>query len=200
MTVTKTPVSNGNKSDVVKPVGAKKISLACGIRPPEGFFGVDIAPECNPDLVWDLLQYPWPIKTNCAEEISCEHYVEHIPHYRPWFTKDGFFHFADELHRICKKDAVVTIVHPYVMNGRAFWDPTHERFIHEATWTYLDRGWRLREGLDHYDTVADFEVIAIDGVGIDDGASVRNPEQQTYMRNHYWNVVQDLVVKLKARK
>lgn len=185
----------------VKQVSAKKISLACGDRKPTGFFGVDIAPkEGVVDLVWDLLQFPWPIKSNCADEISCEHFVEHIPHWRPWFTKDGFFHFFDEIYRICKKGALVTIVHPYALNGRAFWDPTHERFIHEASWAYLSRPWRTQELLDHYDTDVNFEAISIDGIGISDEVSLRNADQQQFMRTHYWNIVQDLVVKLKVIK
>lgn len=197
MTNVKT-VSNGTTT--VKQASAKKISLACGSRKPEGFFGVDLSDHEGVDLKCDLFQFPWPIKSNCAEEVSIEHFVEHIPHWRPWFTKDGFFHFFDEVYRICKKNAIVTIVHPYVMNGRAYWDPTHVRFIHEVTWTYLDKSWRQRELLDHYDTDVYFEPISIDGTGIPDEVLMRNTEQQHYMRTHYWNVVHDLVVKLRVIK
>lgn len=178
----------------------KKLSLACGQAKPEGFFGVDYANIEGVDLVHDLLQFPWPIKTGVVQEINCSHFVEHIPHWRPGFTKDGWFHFFDEVFRISKKGAVCTFIHPYAMNARAFWDPTHERYIHETAWYYLSKGWRTMQNLDHYQTDVDFEVIVIEGLGVPEEIQVKHHEAQAYARNHYWNVISDLLVRLKVVK
>lgn len=189
-----------NGAGAQKLISPQKLSLACGMRKPEGYFGVDLHETEQTDFVMDLLSFPWPIKTNSVRELECAHFVEHIPHWRPGYEMDGFWHFIAEVYRICRKDATCLFVHPYVMNGRAFWDPTHERYIHEATWTYLDRNWREREGLDHYIPDVHFETISIEGTGVPDSIQAKNHEAQAYARLHYWNVIDDIVVRLKVVK
>jgi hypothetical protein len=153
------------------------------------------------DAVVDLLEFPWPIKTNSVREIECAHFVEHIPHWRPGWEVDGWWLFWGEVYRICKPKAELTFTHPYCMSGRAFWDPTHERYIHESTWAYLNIDWREREMIGHYGAGnINFEIIAIDGIGIPDDVIVKHHDQQMYMREHYWNVVHDLTVKLRCLK
>ena len=82
---------------------------------------------------------------------------------------------------------------------RAFWDPTHVRFIHEVTWYYLSKEWREMQGLDHYDVDCDFEVVTIN-TDLQGELASRNQETQDFARNHYWNAVGDLRVLLKALK
>ncbi len=107
--------------------------------------------------------------------------------------------FFRELARITRNGAKLRFVHPYVMNGRAFWDPTHVRYVHETTWYYLDKGWREANKIDHYGATVDFEIVTINGGGIPDAIMTRNHEQQAFARNHYWNVIADLEVILKKR-
>ena len=99
--------------------------------------------------------------------------------------------------RICKKDAKLVFYHPYVKSDRAFWDPTHVRFIHELTWYYLEKQWRETQKLDHYDTIANFQVVVIQGTGMDQNVAARDHEFQEIARNRYWNVIPDLYVELK---
>ncbi len=106
----------------------------------------------------------------------------------------------DEVWRVCKLDATVEFWHPYAMNARAFWDPTHTRYIHEMTWYYLSRDWREAQGLDHYPLACDFEIVTISGQGLDQRVQHMHHDGQTFARNHYWNVVADLQVILKAKK
>jgi hypothetical protein len=195
-TKTKVPPSNG--STAVKIHAPKKLDIGCGQNKQTGFKGIDIAGDA--DIFHDLWETPWPIKTSSVEEAFSSHLVEHIPHWRPGWDRDGWWRFFDELHRVMKKDGVVQIIHPYTMSVRAFWDPTHTRYIHEMTWYYLDPAWRAANGLDHYPVTCDFEVVVINGVGITDEITTRNAEQQAFSRNHYWNVIPDLHVTLKARK
>lgn len=177
----------------------KRLDIACGQNKTPGFKGIDLSGDA--DITHDLFSFPWPIKTSSVSEIACNHFVEHIPHYRPeWNGVDGWWLFFDELWRICKKDATLTFVHPYVKSTRAFWDPTHVRFIHEVTWNYLNRDWRVAQGLDHYPVSCHFEVVTVMGTGIPDAIQARNPEYQEMARNHFWDVIPDLQVTLRAVK
>lgn len=176
----------------------KRLDIACGQRKAPGFVGIDLSGDA--DITHDLFSYPWPIKPRRVQEVRISHFVEHIPHHRPeWGAVDGWWKFWDEVHRITKPGAKVEITHPYVMNGRAFWDPTHVRFIHETTWYYLDAEWRKVQQLDHYDTTADFEVVVIEGSGVAEDIQLKNHEAQAFARNRYWNVIADLRVELRRR-
>jgi predicted SAM-dependent methyltransferase len=179
-----------------------KLDLACGqLKRSDDFVGLDITAEGTlADIVCDLLETPWPIETNCVEELVCSHFVEHIPHWRPGWTRDGWWRFFDEVWRIVKPGGRVEIIHPYCQSSRAFWDPTHERYIHEATWFYLNAEWRRQQELSHYPTEVDFEVVAMDGMGISDELAARNAEHQQFARAHYWNSIPDLRVVLKSLK
>lgn len=194
-TRTKVPTTNGAKD--IKLHAPKKLEIACGQNKQAGFKGIDIAGDA--DIVHDLNEFPWPIKTGSVEEVFCAHYVEHIPHYRPGWDRDGWWLFFDELYRVMKKDATAQFIHPYVKHERAFWDPTHVRFIHETTWYYLSREWREANRLDHYKVACNFEVVVIDAVGLPDEFMTRNQEQQNYARNHYWNVIPDLRVQIQKK-
>ena len=176
-----------------------KLDLACGQNKQDGFTGIDIAG--NYDIKHDLMVAPWPIAKNSVEETFCSHFVEHIPHYRPEFEgTDGWWVFFNELYRVAKPDSKHVFVHPYAKSDRAFWDPTHTRYIHETTWYYLDKNWREQQWLDHYHATCDFEVVVISGNGIADSIATKHHEAQAFARQHYWNAIADLVVELKVRK
>lgn len=177
-----------------------KLDIACGQNKTPGFKGIDLSG--NADIRHDLFDLPWPVKANSVTEAVCNHFVEHIPHSDPrWSpTTDGWWVFFDELYRVMKKNATITLVHPYAMHVRAFWDPSHTRYIHETTWAYLDKEWRASQGLDHYPVKCDFEIANIDAVGLTDEFMNRAAEHQNYQRTHYWNVIADLKVILRARK
>jgi hypothetical protein len=125
-----------------------RLDLACGQRKREGYFGVDLAPTDDADLVHDLMSFPWPFDDDSVEEAYSSHYVEHT--YPVGGPNDGLIAFMNELHRICRPDAKVQIIHPYALSTRAFQDPTHTRFIPETTWYYFSLEWRTEQGLDHY--------------------------------------------------
>lgn len=176
----------------------RKLDIACGQNKQPGYTGIDIAGDA--DISHDLFRFPWPIASGVVREVFVSHFVEHVPHYRPeWNGRDGWWLFWEEVHRITRKGATIRVIHPYVKSDRAFWDPTHVRFIHETTWYYLDANWRKAQGLDHYDTSADFEVVVINGSGIADTIANRNAEMQAFARGHYWNVIADLDITLKRR-
>lgn len=178
-----------------------KLDLGCGQRPHEGFQGVDIAPGEGVDFVVDLFQYPWPFEDRSVREVVCSHLIEHVPHYRPEYGGvDGFWMFFNELYRICAKNAKLTFTCPYAKGDRAFWDPSHTRYIHETNFYYLSPEWLEAQGLQHYPVSCNFEIVTIDGLGVPDEIMNRNAEMQAQARSYYWNAVTDLSVQLKAIK
>lgn len=189
------------KKKVPRRATGLKLDLGCGQRRSEGFQGVDLVPGEGVDYVVDLFQYPWPFEDRSVREVYCSHLIEHIPHYRPEYGGvDGFWLFFNELWRICRKGAKLTFVTPYVKCDRAFWDPSHTRFIHEVNFYYLNPAWLQEQGLSHYPITANFEIVTIDGMGVPEEIMNRNPELQAQARNWYWNVVSDLQIQLKAVK
>jgi predicted SAM-dependent methyltransferase len=174
-----------------------KLDLACGQRKREGFYGVDVAATDDADLVHDLSVFPWPFDDDSVEEVFSSHYVEHT--YPVGGPNDGLIAFMNEVWRICKHEARVEIVHPYALSTRAFQDPTHTRFIPETTWNYFTREWMVANGLDHYPITADFEVRGISN-GFHSEWNLRSEPARTWAAAHYWNVVSDLVVDLRAIK
>lgn len=176
---------------------ALKLDLGCGQHVAEGFEGVDLWD--GPEVTWavDLTKFPWPWDDNSVEAIHSSHYVEHTlpvggPH-------DGLIAFMDEVWRICKPDAKVQIIHPYLKSNRAFQDPTHTRFIPEDTWYYFAREWREQQGLDHYPIRCDFKVDNI-GNTFYPGMEHLHHEALAFRVQNYWNVVADLAVDLTALK
>lgn len=173
------------------------IDLACGQKKRDGYYGVDIADVDGVDLVHDLSVFPWPLETGSAESVYCAHYVEHT--YPVGGQQDGLIMFMNEVHRICQPGGVVEITHPYALSSRAFQDPTHTRFIPEATWWYFNAEWREANGLSHYPITADFEPPVIVN-GFQNGWDLRSQQAQAFAAAHYWNVVADLGVQLVAKK
>jgi hypothetical protein len=184
-----------------KPV---RLDLAAGQTPRPGFQGVDLF---TGDVRVDLLAFPWPWADGSVDEVVCSHFVEHIPmgfvddhnlvHPLPGpGRKDLFFAFFDEVHRILKPGGKAEIVVPYLMHHRAFQDPTHRRFLCEASFSYLMKGWRDGNKLDHYNVSCDFAVEACIPV-TDPTEAARVPEVQAARRTHMWNVVGDMIVILR---
>jgi hypothetical protein len=181
-----------------------KLDLAAGQVPRPGFQGVDLF---TGDHRVDLLSFPWPWADASVDEVVCSHFVEHIPmgfvdaagvvHAMPGIgRKDLFFAFFDELYRVLKPGAKAEIVVPYLMSHRAFQDPTHRRFLCEASFSYLMKPWRDANKLDHYNVVCDFVAEACIPV-TDATEAARVPEVQASRRAHMWNVVADMVIVLR---
>lgn len=177
------------------------LDLGCGQNKVEGFHGVDNAPDSAADTMFDLFAGDrWPFEDSSVGRVVANHLVEHIPHYHPGYHgRDGWFVFFDELYRVCADGAECRFVHPYAQNERAFWDPTHTRYIHEMTWYYTNKAWREAQRLDHYPVAANFDVANITS-GVHPEFEHRADEVQRFAKSFYWNAIGDLSVVLVARK
>ncbi len=185
-----------------------KLDLGCGQSPKEGFEGVDLY-AANAKHKVDLFRYPWKWADNSVDEIHCSHFMEHIPmvyvcesHGHEVMpcegAKDLLFAFFDECYRILKPDSKMHIIVPSCRSERSFQDPTHRRFIAQATFFYFSKNWRDQNKLDHYNVKCNFTGDVNFSFPIE--YQSRHEEVQRQAFAYSWNVILDYLVVLKALK
>lgn len=205
---------------MIKLIDEPRLDLACGNNKREGFKGIDIVETKQTDYVFDLQQYPWPIKSESVEEINCSHYIEHIKHENVALDlknildkcstfeefkekindkdflqpKDGFIKFMNELYRILKPGGKVYIVAPYYTSMRAIGDPTHCRSIGDSTMWYLSKKWMEDNNLQHYGMDCNFDVKL--SYYVTNEITLRSEEVRQKAFMHDWNVVEDIIIEL----
>lgn len=187
-----------------------RLDLGCGQTPKPGFEGVDIWHGAK--HVVDLFVFPWPFADNSVGEIFCSHFIEHIPQCNvdlelgntvmPANSTKGknlFFRFFEECYRILVPGGIMTVHWPALRHNRAFWDPTHTRYIPEESvaW-YLNAEWRAQNNLDHYNT--DVDLLGSVGHAYDVELGTRAPEVVRQKLMHEWNHAVDFIGTLTARK
>ena len=191
-----------------------KVDLACGVGLRLGYTGVDaqsldaifpdgkVPEEYEGYVQHNLFEMPWPFEDDSVDAVFSSHFVEHIPHYHPnWGAdRDGWWVFWEELWRVVKDGAVIEVLHPFSRSDRAFWDPTHVRFIHYQTWFYLSREHRIQLGVNHYAPDIDFEVVSIQSTQEPALLEGRSESALEFARSFYFNPAEDLFVVLKAIK
>ena len=100
-----------------------KVNLGCGLNYKEGWINVDSDNTLKKvDVVWNLNNIPYPFKSNSIDRIYIAHVLEHL---------DEVYEVLKEMHRICKKGAIIEIYVPYFNNYNAFRDLSHKQFF---TW------------------------------------------------------------------
>lgn len=197
-----------------------KVDLACGSNLRPGFVGVEsvsldtlvastprwegVAPDHYKDRYRevDLLEFPWDFEDNSIATAYSSHFVEHIPHQIPGSDPkvDGWWLWFKELYRVMEDGGIVEIVHPFSRSDRAFWDPTHTRYIHYQTWFYLQRDQREELGVNHYAPEVDFEILNIQTIHEPTLLEGRSHEVIEFARQFYFNPTDDLFVVMKANK
>lgn len=202
----------------------RKLDLGCGANKPEGYEGADIAPLPGVDHVFDLMQFPWPFEDGTFDELRSSHQIEHIPQafYTPnprypigkniTAVAEGphsislFLKFFAECWRVLKPGGTMRVHCPHGHSDRAFQDPTHVRYIVEASFDYLDHEWRKANGLQHAAYGAGGLALNFPGAQRRTGAT-GSPEQiralalmaddvQSAMVARNWNMLSDFDVTL----
>jgi hypothetical protein len=184
-----------------------KFNMGCGHNRREGYVNVDASPVCEPDVVWNLEQTPWPWPDNCATEVQFIHSLEHM-------GKDPavFIAIMVELYRISAPGCVVLINVPHPRHDNFLNDPTHVRPVTAEMLTLFDRrlndAWKAagaaNSPLAHY-TGVDFAVEHC-GIMLDDHyvtmanqGRITGEQLQDAMRSLY-NVIAELQIRLLVRK
>jgi len=111
-----------------------KLNMGCGNNKRQGYVNVDLAPECQPDLVCDLESLPWPWEDNSVDEVLFNHSLEHIGQ-----SSRTFLGMMKELYRVCKDSAHIKINVPHPRHDNFINDPTHVRVITPGMLSLFDR-------------------------------------------------------------
>lgn len=97
-----------------------KIDLGCGRSKKDGFIGVDCLGFDNVDIVHDLNKFPYPFSDNEVDEVYMDNVLEHLK---------NPIKVIDEIYRISKNKAIITISVPYFRSFYSVIDPTHKSFF-----------------------------------------------------------------------
>lgn len=173
-----------------------KLDIGCGKNKKEGFIGVDQFPMKGVDKVMDVRK-KWPWKNDSVSEVHCSHFIEHL-------TANERVHFLNELYRVLKKGAKVTLVTPHWASNRAYGDPTHQwPPVSEMFFYYLSKEWRKTQAphtdqefnKDGYN--CDFE--ATWGYSMHQSLVSRNQEYQQNALQFYKEAAQDTIATLTKK-
>lgn len=119
-----------------------RLNLGCGRRPLAGWTNVDIVALPGVDLVADLNDCgntPLPFPGDVADSLAMSHVLEHIPNSLP---------LMQELWRVAKPGADLTIRVPHGASDDAFEDPTHVHQYFVGSFGYFGQPyyWRADYG------------------------------------------------------
>jgi SAM-dependent methyltransferase len=106
----------------------KKIDIGCGQNKKEGFIGVDCIGMSGVDIVCNLDKEELPLEDDSVSEVYSMHFMEH--------TRDLLV-IMEEIWRVSRHEAKVTIAVPYYNSIGAFRDPTHKQFFTYETFDHF---------------------------------------------------------------
>ena len=101
-----------------------KLNLGCGYDIREGWINVDKVDNEGVDVIHDLDKFPYPFKDNVVDEIIMIHILEHLNKPKE---------VLDELWRISKPNARITIEVPHFSSWQAWGDITHKRTFNSTS-------------------------------------------------------------------
>ncbi|WP_156918820.1 hypothetical protein [Synechococcus sp. CC9616] len=102
-----------------------KLNLGCGNKKKTGYINIDSSSHCNPDLLLDLKNIPYPFKDCSVREIIMKSVFEHLP-----ADPEIFFGIIQEIYRICQHKAVIHVECPHPTHRWQIIDFTHQKAIH----------------------------------------------------------------------
>ena len=106
----------------------KILDVGCGNAKTKDAIGIDSNPNTQADVIHDLNYYPWPLESNTFDKVIINHVVEHV---------SDLIQFMEEVHRISKHNATVSIVTPHFSNRFSYTDPTHLRHLSFRSFDYF---------------------------------------------------------------
>ncbi len=183
------------------------LNLGSGRRRLAGYLNIDHDPACDPDVVWDLEQRPWPIADGCVHDLVLSHVLEHLGA----STKD-YLATIQEIYRICAPGARILVIVPHPRHDDFLCDPTHVRPILPEQFLMFSR--RKNEEWIHSGAAntplalqlgVDFEIEHVSAT-LDDGWMARHQagqlsaEDLQFAVQTYANVVRQNEIVLRAVK
>jgi SAM-dependent methyltransferase len=114
------------------------LSVGCGRRNVDpDVIRLDISPDVNPDVVWDLDEFPYPFDESYFSAIECMDVIEHL---------GNIPRVMEEFHRILKSNGILKISTPHFSSANSFIDPTHRWHLSRFSFDYFSE----RPDLSYY--------------------------------------------------
>lgn len=77
----------------------------------------------------DLNETPWPFPDNRFDEVYAIHVIEHL---------DSILRTMEEIHRVSRPHAKVTIITPHHTDASSWRDPTHKWHLNSYSFSYFE--------------------------------------------------------------
>ncbi|MBF2066612.1 MAG: methyltransferase domain-containing protein [Calothrix sp. C42_A2020_038] len=107
------------------------LSVGCGERQSEpGLVRLDISTDVNPDVVWDLGQFPYPFDNDSFSEIECFDVIEHV---------ENIPRTLEEFYRIVQPGGIIKITTPHFSCANSYIDPTHKHHLSYFSFDYFSQ-------------------------------------------------------------
>jgi hypothetical protein len=116
------------------PTALLKLNLGCGHRKLDGYVNADAVPDCQPDVVFDIEQTPWPWADNSVSDIFLSHVLEHVGG-----APQVYLNIIKEMWRVCADGALVHIIVPHHRHDNFYSDPTHVRPVTQLGLSLFDK-------------------------------------------------------------
>jgi SAM-dependent methyltransferase len=97
---------------------------------------LDYNADHKPDVVWDLMQFPYPFEADAFDEIHAYEVLEHTGAQGDY---KFFFKQFSELWRILKPGGILAATCPSRHSPWAWGDPSHTRVLQQEHLTFLDQ-------------------------------------------------------------
>ena len=97
-------------------------------------FTIDINPDHNPDLVYDIERIPLPFDDNAISEIHAYEVLEHTGNQGDY---KFFFNQFNDFYRMLKPNGLLIGSAPLWNKQWAFGDPSHKRTIQKESFHFL---------------------------------------------------------------
>jgi len=102
----------------------KKLNLGCGRKKLAGYINIDSDMKCEPDVMMNIENTPWPFRDGSITEIRMDSVLEHIS-----IDPIKFFSVLQEIYRVCSDGALISILCPHPFHRWQIVDFTHQRSI-----------------------------------------------------------------------
>ena len=103
---------------------------------------IDINPEHEPDLVWDLNKMPLPFDNDTFDEIHAYEVLEHVGRQGDY---QFFFAQFSDFYRILKPNGVIAATCPSISSPWSWGDPSHTRIFQKENFVFLDQSEYVRQ-------------------------------------------------------
>jgi SAM-dependent methyltransferase len=109
-------------------VTCKTLHIGAGRKKIVGAVTLDINPRHNPNVVWDLNDFPYPFADSEFDLVVCEHVIEHLRE---------VISVMEELHRVTAPGGRVIVRVPHFSSLNFNTDPTHIHAFSSCSFDYL---------------------------------------------------------------